>query len=241
MKAEKGPVQITLRLQKKRIKVEKSLWYKLELKNVGKTRIQIYDRIFKDPIAIHVNSKHRTGIYLEILDSNGNPLNVRPGNYQVRYDWEGPEGRDYHYSPKEKAEIIALESDWKKRGLSEQQRNLALNAWNNELVKKKNHAELSDPVNRKWLAPGASTGTFAWSDRGPGEYDGRSEDDESLRQGYAELWSYWLLKPGKYRLRAVYDYAQSNSTKALFKQHGKSQDPSWVEFNTPFIDFEVVP
>lgn len=241
VKAAKGPVQITLQVQNTSVKVEKSLWYKLELKNVGKKRFPINDRIFTDPNAIHLNSKHHSGIYLEILDSKGKPLDVRPGNYQERFDWEGPEGQDYLYTPEEKKELWALQDEWKKRGMTEQQQSLAVSDWNRDLIKKKNYAEMADPAKKHWLAPGSSTATFAWSDRGPGEYDGRSDDDESLRQGYTELWSYWLLTPGKYRLRAVYKHSLTSSTKALFKKHGHGIDPSWIDFKTPFVDFEVLP
>lgn len=241
VKAAKGPVQITLRLQKTKVKVERSLWYKLELKNIGKKKIQIYDRIFKDPNAMHANSKTRYGIYIEILDSRGKPLNVRPGNYQERFDWEGPEGQDYLYTAEEKKELRALQDEWKKRGMTEQQQSLAVSDWNRELIEKKNNAEMADPAKKLWLAPGASTATFAWSDRGPGEYEGRSDDDESLRQGYTELWSYWLLMPGKYRVRAVFNHAQSKTAKKILKKHGDAPNPSRIEFKTPFISFEVIP
>lgn len=240
VKAAKGPVQITLRLQKTTVKVEKSLWYKLELKNIGKKKLRVDDWIFKDPHAMHVNSRLNRGLYLEVIGPKGKPLPVRPGTYQVTYDWEGP-GQDYFYSPQEKKEIRDLIDGWGKSGMTAQQQSIATSKWTSELIDKKNRAEDSDPAKQFWLKPGASTTTFAWSDRGPGEYEGRADDDESLRQGYTELWVYWLLSPGKYRIRAVYDHAQSEQTKRLFKKHGQAPDPLWIEFKTPFIEFEVRP
>lgn len=241
VKAAKGPVQITLRLQKTTVNVEKSLWYKLELKNIGKKKLRVDDRIFKDPHAMHVNSRLHNGIYIEIIGPDGKPLSVRPGSYQVRYDWKGPRGQDYLYSPEEKKEIKALLAEWEKRGMTAQQQSIARSEWSSALYAKKNMAEDRDPSKQLWLKPGASTATFAWSDRGPGEYDGRSDDDESLRQGYTELWVYWLLSPGKYHIRAVYDHAYSESTKKSFKKHGVALNPGAIELKTPFIDFEVRP
>lgn len=241
VKAAKGPVQITLRLQKTKVKANTSLWYKLELKNISKKRIQLYDRVFKDPYAIHVNSKLRHGIYLEIIDAKGKPLTVQSGNFHVRYDWEGPDGTDYMYSEREKKELSALQEQWKKSGMTTQQRSLAESAWINKLIENKNTAELTNPANKQWIAPGTSTATFAWADRGPGEYPGRSDDDRSLREGYTELWSYRLLRPGKYRMRAVYDHLQPESSSEYIKKYGTALDSGWIEFKTPFIEFEVRP
>lgn len=237
VKAAKGPVQITLRLQKTKVKVKDSLWYKLELKNIGKKKLQVHDRIFKDPYAIHVNSRSRYGLYLEVVDSKGKPLRVKWGNYRLRYDWEGPEGSDYTFTPEEKKEINTLEDEWKRSGMTAQQQSIAWTGWVNELYHKKNLEELVDPAKKHWLESGASTATFAWADRGDiVDYPGRAEDDESLRQGYTELWIYWHLDPGRYRIRAVYDHAPSKRSKAL-----QAPNPERIEFKTPFIDIEVLP
>lgn len=241
VKATKAPIEVTLSLQKTKVKNRRSLWYKLALKNVSKQRIQLFDRIFKDPYAMYVNAKSRQGLFVEIVDSKGKPVGVKSGNYRVKYDWEPPEDTDYLYTTEEKNELWALQEEWKKSGLTHQQQSLAEDAWINKLRDKKNMAEVANPANMHWLEPGVSTTTFAWADRGPGEYAGRAEDDESLREGYTQLWVYMPLKPGKYRVRAVYDHAQSESTKKLFKKHGHAPEPAWIEFKTPFIEFQVLP
>lgn len=239
--ASKGPVQITVHLYKTTVKTGKSLWYKLELKNIGKKKLHVQDRVFNDPWAMLENCRLRHGLHLEIIDPQGKPLTVRPGGDTVHFDWEPKGDEVLPYSPEEKNEIAALRADWKKRGLTARQQTLALNDWNNKNNEKKNMAELNDPAKQLWLGPGASTATFAWMDRGPDEYAGRSEDDKALLGGYTQLWSYGLFYPGKYRIRAVYDHAQSKRIKALFKKHGRAVDPGWVEFKTPWIDFEVLP
>lgn len=240
VQAAKGPIQITLRIEKTKVKTKRYLWYKLELKNIGKTKLHAQDWIFKDLWAMHENCRSRDGIYLEIIGPDGIPLDARGGGGRAYFDWEPKGGAFLAYSPEEKKEIAALRADWNKRGMTERQQTLALNDWNNGNNAKKNQAELSDPAKQLWLRPGASTATVAWVNRGPGPYPGRSEDDESLRSGYAQLWSYSFLDAGKYRIRAVYDYAQPNSTIALFKKHGHVPS-GWVKFKTPFIEFQVLP
>ncbi len=238
VKAAKGPVQITLRVQKTTLKAKDSLWYKIELKNIGKKKMLVYDRIFKDRNAIHVNSRMKRGIYLEVLDPAGKPLRVKWGNYRLRYDWEGPEGVDYLFTPEEKKEFMAQKDGWKKKGMTEQEQSIAWSGWINELYSKKNVEELSDPAKRFWLSPGASTGTFAWADMGPDDYPGRTDDEDSLRQGYTELWIYKFHDPGKYRIRAIYDHALSAK---YLKDRKLGPNDERILFETPFIEFEVLP
>ncbi|MEQ1918462.1 MAG: hypothetical protein ABL955_04630, partial [Elusimicrobiota bacterium] len=146
VKAAKGPVQITFHLYKTTVKAEKSLWYKLELKNISKKKLRVDDWIFKDPWAMLANCQHKFGIYFEILDPKGKPLSVRPGGDVVHFDWEPKEGELLPYTAEEHKEIDALRVGWKKRGLTDQQQHLALNDWNNENNAKKNRAELADPT-----------------------------------------------------------------------------------------------
>jgi hypothetical protein len=244
--AVKGPVQITLRLQKTTVKkstpkTPRSLWYTIELKNIGKKKLRVDDLIFKDPWAIYENCNLRHGIYLEIIDPKGEPLLLRTGGERVSHDWEPKGDETLPFTPEEQKEIDALQADVKKRGLSAQQQSLAVSAWVNELSAKKNMAESINPAKQLWLRPGASTTTFAWANRGPDEYPGRAEDDEALRGGYTELWSYYFYHPGKYRVRAVYNHAHPGSKKELTKEYGYAPESWWVEFKTPFIEFQVLP
>lgn len=238
VKAAKGPVQITLRVQKTKLKANDSLWYKIELKNVGNNKLRVYDRIFKDRNAIHANSKMKYGLYLEVLDPKGKPLRVKMGHYRVRYDWEGPDGKDYPFTPEEKKELLAKKDGWKKKGMTEQEQSIAWTEWINELYSRKNSEEDLDPARQFWLSPGASTATFARADLGPDDYPGRGDDEESLRQGYAELWIFKFHDPGKYRIRAIYDQSPSDG---YLKERKLGPDDERIQFKTPFIEFEVRP
>lgn len=238
--AKKGPVQVTLRLHKSKVKLGRSLWYRLELKNVGKKALRVEDRVFLDPWAIYKNSRIKSGLYLEVLDPDGEPLTVRAGGDRQRYDWQPPAGEDYSFTPAERAEIVSLKEKWKREGKSLQEIAIAEGSWLDSLVDKKNLAERIDPRKQLWLAPGRSTATVAWSDRGPGQYVGREDDDVALAAGYTQLWTYALLSPGKYRVRAVYDHAQPESAAEFRKKYGFSLDPAWVKFQTSYLEFEVL-
>jgi hypothetical protein len=238
--ASKNPVQIVLKARDTKLKVGQSLWYKLELKNVGKEKFRVEDRNFQDPWAVHENSRLKHGLYLEILGPNGKRLLIRTAGDRPRHAWEAREGEDYRFSPEESLELKALTKEWDTRGMTAQQKAIAQAAWLDGLIDKKNLAEDKDPAHQIWLAPGRSTTTFAWADRGTGDYTGRAEDDRALGEGYTQLWSYSFLRPGKYRVRAVYDHARPESNEDFKRKYGTGLAPAWVKVKTPFLEFEVV-
>jgi len=163
VKAAKGPVQITLSLRKTTVRTNKTLWYKLELKNIGKARLKIRELIFRKAWAMHENIVSRRQIYIEMIGPDGKPVRVQSGAERVKYDWELAEGDTFDWDPDEMKELDALEADMKRRGLSRQQQSIALSKWNDARHHKKNWAELRDPTKKLWLEPGASTTTFAWA------------------------------------------------------------------------------
>ncbi len=241
VKGAKGPVQIMLQLHKTTVKVGKSLWYKLELKNIGKEKILVHDRFYKDPWVIHENCRAKRGIYLEILKPDGKPLRVRGGGGREQYDWAPEPGGTLHLTVEESKELDVLQSQWKQRGMTAQELSIATSRWGAALVDKKNMAEDSDPAKKLWLKPGASTTTFAWVNRNP-NFDAHA-GEEAQAGDYAQLWSYRFRVPGKYRVRAVYDHSFSESYKReLVKDKIKLRSQEWwVKATTPFVEFEVLP
>lgn len=237
----KGPVQITLQLHKTTVKVGNSLWYKLELKNIGKKKMLVHDRFYKDPWVLHENSRHRRGVYLEVLKPNGKPLRVRWGGGSEQYDWAPKPGGTLHMTVEESKELDDLQSQWKLSGMTAQELSIATSRWGAALIDKKNMAEDSDPAKKLWLKPGASTTTFAWVNRDP-DLDARAGEEAQI-EDYAQLWSYRFRVPGKYRIRAVYDHVFPESyKKELLKKKIKLQSQEWwVKATTPFMEFEVLP
>lgn len=235
--AVKPPIKLTLRLYKKTVKLEKSLWYTIELKNVGKKRIPLDDKIFKDHWAMHENCRLRSGIYLEVIGPDGKSAEVRPGGGAVKWDYMGEPGTIGDLDPKDEADFLAKQAEWKRKGLTPHEIALEKMKWEDAWNTKEEYKERDDPARQAWLAPGASTRTLTWAYRDPSQYADRSFEEKRAGD-YTELWSYLLWQPGKHRIRAVYHYSIS---KELLKKHNETPEAWWINVRTPFIDFEVQP
>lgn len=239
----KSPIQITLKLHKTTVKMGKSLWYKLELKNIGKKKILVHDRFYKDPWVIHANSRSQNGVYLEIIDPDGIPMKVRRGGGMEKHDWEPEAGGMMTLSEGETKELDDLKIEWKKHGLTDQERSIATSRWTSALIAKKNRAEDGDPAKKLWLKPGASTTTIAWAYRDPDEDTDRTLEEAQIGD-YTQLWSFHFYTPGKYRIRAVYDFTGVAAyDKEIAKKYKMktSTHAEWIHVKTPFIEFEVLP
>lgn len=234
VKAAKGPVQLTLSLDKTVLNAGRSVWYKLELKNVGNRKIRVEGKVFSDPWAMHENCISKRDIYLEILDEKGARLTPRRGGGAVRFDYQSGS-----LDPKEQRERDAFEAALAAKGMSEQEQQVAMIRWDSDWAERKEIDELVDSAKQLWLKPGASTTTIAWAYRDPDAYADHSQD-EAQAGDYTQLWTYRLARPGKYRIRAVYDHEHPKPSAARVKKYGSRLEPWWVKFKTPFIDFEVL-
>ena len=255
--AKKGPIQLTLRLYKTTLKSEKSLWYQIELKNIGKEPIEVEDRIFRDPWVMRYNIRDRVGIYFDVIppagtykghkwptDSGITPLLSRPiGGLGIpHWDWHR-EG----YSAADKKELADLEAKWAKDGLSETEKVKAKHRWVEDWTSRKESEERADPAKKRWLAPGASTTTLAWAYRDPdpnpslhSPFQAELRNEEAPVGDYAQLFDLYFRPVGKYRIRAVYDYAFSKESRRKFEKLGIKIAPWEVRIETPDIGFEVV-
>lgn len=256
--ATKGPVQLTLRLYKNKVKVDKSLWYQIELKNVSRKPIQIMDTIFRDPWAIRYNIRDRVGIYIDIQGPPGvykgdswPPDHPSGDSPQMRMPL-GSLGMPYKawhskgYSEEDKKELAALEQKWKKEGLSETEQVIAKHHWQERWMDKKDQEEGTDPADIVMLAPGASTTTLSWAYRDPDpsvHHDALEQElaDEEPQVGdYAQLFDYWLRPPGKYKIRVVYNHGFDKESRHELENEGIKIPPWYVHVETPYIPFEVV-
>lgn len=233
--AAKGPVQLTLSLDRTTVKAGKSVWYKLELKNIGKKKMRVEGKVFNDPWAMHENCDSKGDIYLEVLNEKGTPLLPRRGGGEVRFDYQSE-----RLDPKDQRERDAFAASLAAKGLSEQEQQVAMIRWDGAWADRKEIDELVDPAKQLWLKPGASTTTIAWAYRDTAEHADHSED-EARAGNYTQLWTYRLAKPGKYRIRAVYAHEHPKPSAERVKKYGSRLEPWWVTFKTPFIPFEVLP
>ena len=268
---KKGPVQITLRLLKTTVQVKKSLWFQLELKNIGKEKLRVPDRIFRDMWQLYRNCYDQDQTYIEVQavrSADGKPIKDASPKPYLRS--EGPPPVFYpHYEylggPDDPAlgkqvndRLDKLEAQWTKEGLSELQKKVKRHDfwsdWNRELRNEEDRAKSF------WLAPGASTATYAWTYPGPYHINDVEEDLGPIRDAkasgdtthdpdgllaeydiekqvdnYAQLWFFQFEKPGRYKVRAVYDWDVGYDRQRL------ARSPGYIRVRTPYIEFEVLP
>lgn len=232
--AAKSPIQLTLRLYKTTVKVKESLWYQIELKNVGKKRIHVLDNIFKDPWQLKENSRWRVGIYLEVIDPDGEKVPVKMEGMAPHWDYADKPS----LTPAEDKELAAVYEKAKREGLDEQHTHLRVLAWNGKWNDKKQSEERSDRKKWLWLKPGESIKTLPWA----------YQSEEALRRrepapkpigDFAQLWMYLLLDPGRHKIRAVYDYAPIALTERLDRKYGIKASEEFVRVKTAFVPFGV--
>jgi len=258
---------MTLRLYKRRIQAETSdslaigsLWVQIELKNVSKKQLIVSDDFFFKSVPIPDKSQKTYGIYLEVTDAEGKPVDFMMtwdvGPDSIDLDREIPLREMTPAKLKERAEVEALVAGWRKQGLSSDEVTLKLIDYSRESGLKK---ELKELGNRdSVLEPGASIKSMASA------YiinEKRQAVPLKVRSEFNEAANYYFEKSGKHRIRAVYNYQMKKLSRrereARIKAstellgHPPSPDryrflespPSeWdVRFETPTIEFEVLP
>lgn len=243
--AAHGPVQVTLRLYKTKIKPQGdydwkngesvSLWVQVVLKNVSAKRLAINDNNFyqSGPIPDRGDRPYPPilGTTLELTDASGKRLEPPGGLSDTPFECSPP-ARDV--TPEEKREIDAFLKPWRKKGLSHRQINI-------KLLDFKSKAGREEPkLVGTWLEPGASTRTTGWADFDPCDvYYYHLPPPKPIGEFSQE--KYYFPKPGKYYVRAVYDTLRFESAEDYTREVGFPPDEDRVRFETPAIEFEVLP
>lgn len=236
--ASSGPVQLSLLLHKTKIKLGESLWHQLRIRNVGKQELLVTDQVFRDPWQLKRNAPDRRGIggygiYIEVLGPDGAHLDK--ALYMEGFDNDmvpAVSGMLEIDGPKERAMV----NGWKKEGLSDWEVSFRLVNYN---MKKRRAAQpTADPPMIK-LQPGEIAETkswfyYSWRDRN------RKRPSPQPVGDFAELDFFELDKPGKYKVRAVYNYGMSDSKKAEYRKLGWSYDRHLV-VRTPWVEVTVRP
>lgn len=237
MKAEaeasgaKSPVQITLRLLKKKIKAKERFWYQIELKNVGKKRFPVISEVFYDPFELYYNCESKYDVYLEVLGPEGKKLERAP----LLMDYVDTGEDDDHQTntpptPKEKAWLLKR-NELVAKGVPEPDLTLAMLEFNRELNEKERRAK---PIGF-WLYPGKSTATVASSFPGHGERTDRARRPPI--GPFTEMWEYEFKQPGRYKIRAGYNLLPGKAS----RRYSKHPDPIRIKVETKYIEVEVAP
>lgn len=222
-----GPVGLELTLLKTKLKVGERLFVKTTLRNFSKEEMFIVDWIYRGADNLgeewdkKLNSESRSTI--EIRDSRGR--RVKPRLFYV--------GGGHHDNFLEQTvkpfegEDLELYNVWIASGLTPHQASDRLNKkwlWDAERRYSAKH-----PVVK--LKQGESATSLSWcADREPE----RSPLAVTCPgNGYVELPFFPFKRPGRYRIRAVYDYSPT-------KDFLKWADDWNVRVETDWITFEVV-
>lgn len=248
--ATKNSIQLTFRLYKTKIRAkEESLWYQLEIKNVGKKGMGV-PGLLHAPWNIDISRKNRPapyGIYFQAIGRKGEIYDFHPIDRDTPLEcW-----------PKEEREALEEHSN-KIAAIIEQGGGEKVS--DDEIDRRVAHMHDGQPheipllPNGSWLAPGASTTTAAWAHRGQCDEHNGIPSLKPIGQ-FAELTQLWFDLPGKYSIRAVYNYQQPRKLKKQLKAETaefrkfSGHDPfpprpahEWeIVVKTPAISFEVVP
>jgi hypothetical protein len=238
--ASNGPIQLTLRLQKKVIKAKRPpldtpILAQIELKNIGNNKILIQDEMFYRPGPIRdASESYRSGIFVEILDSHDRPVKLSRLWTDVVEDENTGVSASTPEQAAEAKKKAALVAGWRKQGFTFTEIRDRL------LDYERSHPGRDDA--QKWehryndphahLLPGQSTTTVAWAHL---PLVG-AQQGGSIGQ-FTELNSY-DLEQGQYRIRAVYNYAPTERLKRMKNIFPPGETDVRVE--TPYIQFEVV-
>lgn len=249
VKSSSGPIQLTLRLYKIKIKAGDSIWYQIELKNVGKNNIRVDDNAFVVPGGISIGTG--AGITLEVLGPDGKPL--KPHTTR-RYEHGPFPFEDESLSPEEQERLTklmfadgekirkhaALQDELERKGLSR-----------DELVQKliefdEQHAHIGTPPAPRrddsfWLEPGAAAVTLPWANpifTG----DRRNPFPKPIGQ-FAELEHYHSTTsdPGRYQIRVAYDNRPSGWAVKFNKEDNINPGEDEILVITPLLKFVVHP
>jgi len=244
-----GPLELTLRVYKTKIKSEKeSLWYQIQLRNIGDEEIRIFDSPFLVPTMIDIHGS--VGASLQVTGPDGKRLKRRPhiGGYGGGVLFPGSPTWPVQNEDQraEAAKKVALDSMWADRAIlrrrTEYEDDLRRKGASEVEINRKSlefdedHPQ-SDALRKHRpssfiaLKPGAAITNLPWSDRH------RSYPD--LQKRFSEFVGYWYTQPGKYRISARFNNLSSDIVVDYNKDHGIPQRADAVLIETETIEFEV--
>lgn len=245
----KGPLELTLRVYKTKIKSEEeSLWYQVQLRNLGAKDIPILDPAFMGPSPVELHSS--VGASLWVTGPDGKPLKPapRPGGGAVLVpgspSWPIQEGDRRDKATQQKVidtmfadrAVLRRREEYtqqlEKTKLSEKEIIRRVDKFNEQHPLSTDNAERR-PSPHILLKPGASITSVASAQE--------ATPQAGLPLGYTEFWGYWYTKPGKYRIKARFDRRQRGWVVEYDKSHGIPPSEDAVLVETAAIEFEVLP
>lgn len=231
--ASSGPIQLTFSLLKTRIKAETSLWYRLEIKNLGE-KVILLDKAMRSPGNMHVHDDpdfKPIGLYVKVTNAKGKLVDSR---FMEDYIPECQPEEKRRGKEEAGLEVQNLLAKYEKEGLSLEERDTKVNDF---LRVRHMENESRRPKKFHTLAPGQSAATPAWAyQRDCDVHFGRPPP--LPLDGFTELprYLFWSADPGKFKIQAGYNRPASADSARLFPTRRE-----FVSFETPTVEFEVAP
>lgn len=220
-----------------RTKINEPVWIQIEVKNAGSEPLIVKDALFDERedfgLAFKNNMSRSRGTYVEVLGPDGKRLKWTYSPAMID-DCESATPRPGTLSVDEKRRLEAIMDAGKIEGLSKEQLQKRLDSFAAEKGARDRAA--ASERRRKRLDPGQAVTTPGWI------YGGTCGNRKPLPApvpGYAELWGFKLTKPGRYRMRALYDERPPRTWSKSKRARYLKEAPGAVRVATPEIIFEV--
>lgn len=244
----KGPLELTLRAYKTKVKSEEeSLWYQVRLRNIGLKEIPVFDNAFLVSAPVEMCCSPGTSIL--VTGPDGKALKPMPtlGGGAVLVpgspSWPIQDGDTRDEATKKKV-IDAMWADRAILRLREEharkleREKLPPEEFSRKVIDFEKRHPLSDdgaerrPSPHIMLKPGAAITSTPWTDR--------HISDPDIQREFTELTGYWYTKPGKYRIKAIFNRQTSTWEAEYNKTHGILPEEDAVLVETEAIEFEVI-
>lgn len=230
--ASSGPIELSLLLHSKKVRVGDSFWYKLRIRNRGTTAITLVENALTDPFRFYKELDGRFGLYLEVLGPDGKALPVRVPRLEAD-DYANDRTQVSGLLEGESAEEKGLVARWKDEGLDD-------SAIRRKLLEHniKRLPIVSTPA--LVLQQGEAVETHSWFHHGVRERTLKRPQTRPIGD-FSELEFFHLEQPGTYKLRAVFDQRPSPNQLKSWSATGLPRPAEWVFTRTPWIEAHVTP
>lgn len=193
-------------------KASEPIWVQFEIKNVGPGPVVVTDAIFDEGssfgASLKGNVKSSFGTFITVIGPDGKKVGWTDEAAPLYGCGNHNEFTERPLVGEEKRRVDAIVKSGRDAGLSAEQIQKRLDAHSAEKNERGRGAEEKSAYarRRKRLEPGQSLTSSSWT---YGGVCGRRNPLPVPIAGFAELWNYKLTKPGRYRIRAVYDMRQT--------------------------------
>jgi hypothetical protein len=216
-----GAVELELALLRDKIKIGDSLFVRTHLKNRSKRPMRVVEWVFRGSSDLgrewSNNCDVRVGAFVEIQDSQGHT--IKPGIYISQYD-VSPIGME---TSTPDAETLKLVEDLKSKGRSDSQINEQLRE--KAVLRERKDRDAKYPS--VMLKRGQSKASVQWCSGRP---NAQGKTMSCPGDGYVELPFFTFERPGRYRIRAVWDYRPPDAARDSADEWSVLAATEWAPF-----------